>query len=462
MRRIALLTTVTFLLSGPSLLGCRDDLAGQGVEAAANPGTKAARGLQTRDLDDFGKDQTEAIRIHDLVYQTWGTANAQMVVTPAGNVVIDTGLPNQPKVQELLLAVNDQPITHVILTHAHADHYGATSSFVQPGTEVIAQREFLHNQRYLRALAPTFMRRNRIFFPENIPPIPDFVPDAVVRSLQPEIHPTRLVDHEYAFEVGGIRFEVLSMPGAEGSDGLCVWLPEQRILFTGDFFGHIFPMWPNLDTIRGERIRFPWPYVESLERVLELDPVLIVPSHFKPITDRGQIRAGVQKTRDAVAFVEQAVLDGINDGKDVYTLMREIRLPTELQIPEIHGKVSWGVRSIYEAYTGWFHLRSTTELYPVPRDALDPELVEMAGGVQAITERAAEHLARGEAVEALHLTDMALNTAPTDADALGVRLGALQTLLEESADVNHYEAYWLRDQIGQTQARLPARRSDEE
>ena len=54
-----------------------------------------------------------------------------------------------------------------------------------------------------------------------------------------------------------------------------MWLPDRKILFTGDLFGHIFPMWPNLTTIRGERARFPLPYVESLNRMLELDPVLL-------------------------------------------------------------------------------------------------------------------------------------------------------------------------------------------
>jgi hypothetical protein len=53
-------------------------------------------------------------------------------------------------------------------------------------------------------------------------------------------------------------------------------------------------MWPNLTMIRGERPRFPWPDVESLDRVLEFDPKMLVPSHFEPINDREAIRAGVR------------------------------------------------------------------------------------------------------------------------------------------------------------------------
>ena len=59
-------------------------------------------------------------------------------------------------------------------------------------------------------------------------------------------------------------------------------------------------MFPNLTTIRGEKFREPVPYLRSLDLVLELDPVMIVPSHFEPIEDPEAIRAGVTLTRDAL------------------------------------------------------------------------------------------------------------------------------------------------------------------
>jgi flavorubredoxin len=83
------------------------------------------------------------------------------------------------------------------------------------------------------------MKRNAMFFPKNVPTLPDSAL-GILKHLYPTVEPTRLVDRGYAFELGGVRFEALNMPGAEDSDGLCVWLPQQEILFTGDFFGHIF------------------------------------------------------------------------------------------------------------------------------------------------------------------------------------------------------------------------------
>jgi alkyl sulfatase BDS1-like metallo-beta-lactamase superfamily hydrolase len=440
---LALFSLAFLAFLATSMLACGGE---QEVFESTAENRAQGDGDATRDLKSFGDDLDAAVALNDFIYQARGTANANMVVTSAGNIIIDTGLPNQPYLSKYLKAVNDLPITHVIATHAHADHYGATSAFAEDGTEIIVHAEFPHNQTYLKALAPTLVPRNRIFFPDDIPPLPN----ALIAAMYPTIEPTRLVYDEYAFEQGGVRFEVLAMPGAEGSDGLCVWLPDHKILFTGDFYGHIFPMWPNLITIRGERARFPMPYVDSLNRILELDPEMIVGSHFEPIVGREKIREGITRIRDAVLYVHERVIDGINDGKSVHTLMQEISLPESLAIPEVHGKVSWGVRSIYEAYLGWFHLQSSTELYAVPVRVVYPEIVAMGGGAEAFAGAAAEHVEKGEPERALHFAEMAIAAEPQNRDAQIARLAALELLLERSGGVNHYEVEWLKHRIGET------------
>ena len=57
--------------------------------------------------------------------------------------------------------------------------------------------------------------------------------------------------------------------------------------------------------------------------------------------------------------------------------MREITLPTEYEVGQGYGKVAWDVRAIWENYSGWFHHRSTTELYPVGFDAVTADVVEL-------------------------------------------------------------------------------------
>ena len=95
----------------------------------------------------------------------------------------------------------------------------------------------------------------------------------------------------------------------------------------------------------------------------------------------------------------------MNAGKDVRTLMREITLPEQLEVGQGYGKVAWDVRAIWENYSGWFHHRSTTELYPVGPDAVSADLVELAGA-DALIDRARAHLAAGRPLEAIHLAEL--------------------------------------------------------
>ena len=57
----------------------------------------------------------------------------------------------------------------------------------------------------------------------------------------------------------------------------------------------------------------------------------------------------------------------------------EIELPSDLQVNQQYGRVAWGVRAIYESYTGWFRYESTTELYPTPPSPVYPEPGELVG-----------------------------------------------------------------------------------
>jgi alkyl sulfatase BDS1-like metallo-beta-lactamase superfamily hydrolase len=309
-------------------------------------------------------------------------------------------------------------------------------------------------QEYLYALAPYLTRRNKLFYPESVPNLPDGVMSVAMKTMYPTFEPTILVDDSLSIELGGMTVEVIHTPGAEGADSISVWLPDQKILFTGDFFGPIFPMFPNLTTVRGEKFRPAMPYVRSLNRVLALEPEMIVPSHFEPIVGKERIRADVTRIRDAVLYVHDEVVDGMNEGKDVYTLMNEITLPPELDLSQAHGTVPWTVRGIWEGYATWFHFRSTTELYPVPASAVHSDVVELAGGPGPVAERAALRVSEGQPVEALYLAEMALEVEPDHAGALHAQLEALELLLELAGGVNHHHMLWLEHQIRDTQERL--------
>ena len=193
--------------------------------------------------------------------------------------------------------------------------------------------------------------------------------------------------------------------------------------------------------------------------MLALEPEMLLPGHGGPVVGKETIREELTRLRDAVRYVHDETVKGMNHGKDVHTLMREIQLPPELEVGEGYGKVSWSVRAIWENYAGWFHHGSTTELYDVPTKAVHPDLVELAGGVDAITKRAAAKLEAGEPVEAIHLAEVVLSEVPDDVAALEVMIAAHEKLETESE--NFWLTQWLRKQLAEHRTRLAAAKAKE-
>jgi alkyl sulfatase BDS1-like metallo-beta-lactamase superfamily hydrolase len=172
------------------------------------------------------------------------------------------------------------------------------------------------------------------------------------------------------------------------------------------------------------------------------------------VEGRELIRDELRRLRGAVEWVHDAVVRGMNEGRDVYTLMRELRLPPELEVGQGYGKVSWSVRAIWETYAGWFQHHSTTELYAVPPWSIHPDLVQLAGGPDAVAARAHDKLDAGALVEAIHLAEVALAAAPAHRGALATSLAAHERL--EAQSENFWETSWLRRQVESLRERLGA------
>src|SRR5438067_8841932 len=95
----------------------------------------------------------------------------------------------------------------------------------------------------------------------------------------------------------------------------------------GNTFGPIFGHIPNLVTIRGDRYRDALTAIASVERVRDLKPDLLVTGHFEPIAGADRISAELTRLRDAIRYIHDQTVAGMNAGKDIRTLMREIALP---------------------------------------------------------------------------------------------------------------------------------------
>jgi alkyl sulfatase BDS1-like metallo-beta-lactamase superfamily hydrolase len=396
-----------------------------------------------------GDGQTAAEQIADGIFMVKDISNAYLVTTADGDLMVNTGfLGNGARNKGLFAPHRTGPLRKILLTQAHADHYGALPDQKEAETQVIAGAGFTDTCDYFDRLAPFLGRRSGKLWAsmtrrDGPPPKPPIVvPDIEVSGV-------------HAFEQGGRRFEVTKTPGGETLCSVFVWLPDEKTIFTGNLFGPVWRAMPNLVTMRGDKPRLVRAYLKSVEQVRALAPELVITGHGEPIRGAETIRADLDAMHAAVSYLESETIDGMNAGKSVQQLMREIVLPEALTIGQFHGKASWVVRAIWEENAGWFHYEDgTTALYGVPRSAVDADLAELAGGVAALAARAQAYAEAGKPLEALHLLDIALDVAPDDAASLTVKKTALEQLLAASGGTNLSETMWLKAEIADAEKRL--------
>lgn len=396
-----------------------------------------------------GNDLTEPLRINDFIFESPDLSNSFLITTSDGNVIINTGATgNGQKHKARYATVSRAPVRYIVLTQSHIDHISGIAELRNEGTQTIAQQRFMEIARSRRQLAEFWQARK----------------DRLLKSTLGNSYSIEAIDipcpdityeHHFAFDVGERRFELYHTPGGEALDGSVVWLPQERILFTGNLFGPIIGHLPNLYTIRGERIRSAMDFVRCVNLTLDLKPELVIEGHANGETlDAATFRQRAIQVRDAVQWLHDATIAGMNAGKNVWTLMDELRMPPGLQVPQTHGRLPWCIRAVWEEYAGWFHYDSTTSLYEVRASAIHPDLVELAGGVAPILARARDKLNKGKLLEALHLAEIALTVEPAPADALQLSCDIHEKLLEASGRENFFETLWLLSCIAETDRKL--------
>ncbi len=395
-------------------------------------------------------------RVNDFITMSEGYSNSYRIDTGEGSIQLNAGMGFEAPIhQRNFAAFSSRPVRYLILTQGHTDHVGGVGYFRDQydGLLLIAHAGNPEHQSYDGRLAPFRASRSAFAFTEKMSRamryVRENIPEGVLGQDAPV--PDILFEDRYELELGGLRLELMGVPGAETNDSLIVWLPDHGICFTGNLFGCPFGHFPNLVTIRGDRYRDALTCAAAVERVLALDAEMILYGHHAPVVGKSLIRQELTALRGAIHYVHDETVKGMNAGKDVHTLMAEIELPPELEVGQGYGKVSWSVRAIWEAYAGWFHRESTTELYSVPRTSINADLVELAGGTEALLGGARKRLDAGQIPEAIHLLDIVLEQDDREAGAVALSIEAHQKLLAES--VNFWLSAWLENQIETLRAR---------
>lgn len=411
----------------------------------------------------------EVLKVADGVYVAigYGIANSILLVGDDGAIVVDTMETNQTAATVLaeFRKITDKPIKALIYTHSHPDHIGGAAVFAEgnAGIPVYAQRDVVRNMEKVSIELQTALTQRSMRMYGSRLPAGEMVnvgvgPELGVQegSTVGSLRPTRAFDDRLEDRVAGIHFQLVHAPG-ETDDHLFVWLPERRILLPGD---NIYRAFPNLYTIRGTSFRDPRPWADSIDVMRALDAEILVPSHTRPLIGAQLIRDTLTDYRDGIRYINDQTLRLINLGLTPDEIASRIHLPPHLAnspfLQEFYGKPGWSARSIFSGNLGWYS-GDPADLQPLPPQQEAERFAALAGGFDALADKAADAEAAGDHQWALQLTGHALRLQPDNAAVRRTRIAALRALGEREANPNarHWYLMSARELAGEFE--LPKR-----
>ncbi|MCA3236654.1 MAG: MBL fold metallo-hydrolase [Curvibacter sp.] len=211
-------------------------------------------------------------------------SNAGFVVTPAGVVVIDA-LGSPALAQRLageIRRITPQPITHVIVTHYHADHIYGLQAFKAMGARIIAHRAAL---AYLNS--DTARLRLQASRAELAPWVDDNT-----RLVEAD----QWLDGDQTLAVGGVDFQIRFVGPSHTPEDLVVYVPAQKVLFAGDLvFRSRIPYVGQADSRQ---------WIAALDKLLAFDATVVVPGHG-PLSR--EARKDMQLTRDYLVHLRASM-----------------------------------------------------------------------------------------------------------------------------------------------------------
>ncbi|UCD85719.1 MAG: alkyl/aryl-sulfatase [Deltaproteobacteria bacterium] len=397
-------------------------------------------------LRDLVTPKVEKITEDIYLARGFALGSVQMVITDEGLVIIDTTETQEAasKILKRFRKITDKPIRYIIYTHGHLDHVHGSPVFREKGTEVIATKDAVEFMKRDFELLKEFHARNRLnqagrAAPEYSRKLPIESPVRGFRELGGFVWPTITFDQEYSFELGGKKFELYHTMG-ETPDHLMVWLPDERVLFSGDLYYQSFP---NLSTPMLE----PRPvreWYESVDRMVAMQPKYIVPAHTAALIGEDKVREILTNYSKAIRYVYEETVRCINQGKTVDEAVHSVRLPAELAeldyLQELYGRVDWSVRGIYAGLAGWYDGRGT-DLSPLPPNIPAREVVLLAGGADKILSRAIELQGADEHQLVCELCDIVIDANPEDKLAHIIKASSLEYLGYTGGNLNMFGFY---------------------
>jgi glyoxylase-like metal-dependent hydrolase (beta-lactamase superfamily II) len=217
-------------------------------------------------------------------------SNAGFVVTREGVVIFDAlaSPPLAKKLIGLIREITDQPISHVIVSHYHADHFYGLQEFKALGATIWAHRLAEGQTRTDDAALRLQQRREALF---------SWV-DEKTRLLEAD----HFIEGDIDFVVGGVHFALRHVGPAHSAEDLALMVKEDGVLYAGDlvFRGRV-PFVGDADSRS---------WIAALDKLIALEPKVLVPGHGAASRDA---RADLVFTRDYLVFLREQMGRAVRD-----------------------------------------------------------------------------------------------------------------------------------------------------
>lgn len=349
---------------------------------------------QMRELNANSTEHIQFIEFYENYYCVPGFGNIGIVITKEGIVIIDTGRSkiHAKKIYKLLRKKTSLPIKYIIYTHGHLDHVGGVSELKEEDTKVIAHRKVISRFEKYKTL-----QQHR----ENIRSVQFGISEDDSKSYQFTL-PDITFHDSYEFELGGKNFSITHGLG-ETDDHCFVYIQEDEVVFSGDFFIWSFP---NIGNPLKE-IRFEKEWYETLQKIIDKNPSYLMPGHGDVLNSKEKIRTALQNVHDVLKFVHDEVILYMNKGRSLDDMLENIRLPSHLKHSEYitpsYGCLEFAIKGTHRRYTGWFD-GNPKNLQPIREEKVAEEVLTLINE-QKFIDRAKQLIHKGDYQMALHIID---------------------------------------------------------
>lgn len=382
------------------------------------------------------------------VYQVRGfdISTITFIEGERGYIVIDPLTSAQPArtALELMRAHRgDRPVTAVIYTHSHVDHYGGILGVASPeeiaaGLPIIAPEGFLQEAVSENVLAGNAMSRRATYMYGALLPKDDRghvdsglgkgVSGGKVALVPPTVSISRTGER---LVIDGVEIVFQVTPDAEAPAEMNFFFPKFRALCMAENCTcHLH----NIYTPRGAQVRDSksWSrYIDEARDLFGADSDVMFASHHWPRWGGAEIDVFLRKQRDLYKFIHDQTLRLANHGLNAPEIAEILRLPptlaSEWYTRGFYGTVSHNAKAVYQRYLGWFDA-NPAHLNPHPPVEAGRRYVRALGGADAVLTEARRAQAEGDYRWGAEVLNHLVFADPGNADARNLQADLLEQM----------------------------------